>query len=119
MSMNGMYYIKFAGSAGEGIGTLTFKDGLIYGFDEGGGIYDGTYAQMPDDPSMVSIKVSVKMPAGQPSVVGGINQPFDWTLPVETEMPINSASGDLRVRTQLGHTVHATYQRMRSLPLAA
>ncbi len=116
--MNGMYVIEFEGTGGNGLGTLTFKDGLIYGFDEGGATYDGKYGPSTV-PGMVDVVVSVKMPAGQPSVVGGVVQPFDWTLVVSTEMPIGSREGRVHVATNLGPGLMATYRRMRELPLAA
>lgn len=116
--MNGMYVIEFDGSDGSGLGTLTFKDGLIYGFDAGGATYDGQYVPSPV-PGMVSVTVSIKMPAGLPSVVGGITQPFDWTLVVTAELPINSYQGHVQVFTNLGPSIMATYRRMRALPLAA
>ncbi|WP_186007836.1 helix-turn-helix domain-containing protein [Rhizobium etli] len=117
-SMNGMYVIEFEGSAGRGVGTLTFKDGLIYGFDEAGGVYDGKYVPSTA-PGMVSVMVSVKMPAGQPSVVGGVVQPFDWTLNVSAEMAVGSREGRLSVATNLGQGLVANYRRMRELPAAA
>lgn len=118
LKMNGMYTIEFEGSADAGLGTLTLKDGLVYGFDSGGGIYDGQY--VPSDvPGMVSVTISVMMPAGQPSVIGGIVHPFDWTLVVSSEIPINSDSGRIQVRTSLGPSLTATYRRMRYLPMAA
>ncbi|NEJ23189.1 hypothetical protein GR247_23850 [Rhizobium leguminosarum] len=117
-TMNGMYVIQFEGTGGSGVGTLTFKDGLIYGFDEGGGVYDGKYVPSAT-PGMVSVMVSVKMPAGQPSVVGGVVQPFDWTLNVATEMAVGSREGRLSVSTNLGQGLVANYRRMRELPIAA
>ncbi|TCA33677.1 hypothetical protein E0H70_08145 [Rhizobium leguminosarum bv. viciae] len=116
--MNGMYVIEFEGTGGSGVGTLTFKDGLIYGFDEGGGVYDGKYVPSTV-PGMVKVMVSVKMPAGMPSVVGGVVQPFDWTLDVSAEMPVGGREGRLSVSTNLGQGLVANYRRMRELPAAA
>ncbi|MBY5417662.1 helix-turn-helix domain-containing protein [Rhizobium leguminosarum] len=116
--MNGMYIIEFEGTGGSGVGTLTFKDGLIYGFDVGGGVYDGKYVPSAV-PGVVNVMVSVKMPAGQPSVVGGVVQPFDWTLDVSTEMPVGGREGRLSVSTNLGQGLVANYRRMRELPAAA
>lgn len=118
IDMDGMYVIEFAGSAGSGGATLTFKDGFVYGFDLGGGVYDGHY-RASSQPGMIEIEVVVKMPAGSPSVIRGIVQPFDWTVVANATIPTNAPTFNAQVRTNLGETVMAKFTRMRGLPLAA
>ena len=114
--MEGMYIIEFAGSAGVGGATLTFKDENVYGFDVGGGIYDGHYRSGAT--GMTDIKVVVKMPAGRPSV-RGIVQPFDWNVIAKASIPNNAMSSNVQVATNLGETVMTKFTRMRGLPMAA
>lgn len=118
IDMDGMYVIEFAGSAGSGGATLTFKNGSIYGFDLGGGVYDGHY-RAGSQPGTVDVEVVVKMPAGSPSVIRGIVQPFDWTVVAKATLPNNAAIMNVQVQTNLGETVAAKFTRMRGLPLAA
>jgi len=116
--MEGMYVIEFAGSAGSGGATLTFKNGSVYGFDLGGGVYDGHY-HVGSQPGTVDVEVVVKMPAGSPSVIKGIVQPFDWTVITKATIPTNAQATTVQVQTNLGETVAAKFTRMRGLPLAA
>ncbi|MGO6844820.1 hypothetical protein ACCS84_16670 [Rhizobium ruizarguesonis] len=116
--MEGMYVVEFAGSAGSGGATLTFKNGGVYGFDLGGGIYDGRY-RAGSQPGTVDVEVVVKMPAGSPSVIRGIVQPFDWTVIAKATIPTNGQSVTAQVQTNLGETVIAKFTKMRGLPLAA
>jgi hypothetical protein len=113
-----MYLIHFTGSAGDGYATLTFEDGRVYGFDTGGGQYDGVCT-----PSgllgLVQVDVKVRMPPNVASVVGGVSQRFEWVLPVTTKLDLSADKGTLRVETELGGAVVADFQRMRDLPKAA
>jgi hypothetical protein len=116
--MEGMYVIELAGSAGSGGATLTFKDGTVYGFDLGGGIYDGHY-RTGIQPGTVDVEVVVKMPAASPSVTRGIVQPFDWNVIAKATIPTNALSVTTQVQTNLGEAVMAKFTKMRGLPLAA
>lgn len=118
MEMEGMYMIEFAGSGGFGGATLTFKDGIVFGFDVGQGIYDGHYRRS-ETPGMTDVEAVVKMPAGTPSVIRGIVQPFDWTIVARARIPTNVVSADVTVSTNLGENVRAKFTRMRGLPIAA
>ena len=116
--MEGMYVVEFEGSAGSGGATLTFKNGKVYGFDLGGGIYDGHYHRGSQE-GMTNVEVVVKMPAGSPSVIRGIVQPFDWNVIAKASIPTNVVSAQVQVLTNMGETIRAKFTRMRSLPLAA
>ena len=116
--MEGMYVVEFVGSGGNGGASLTLKNGLVYGFDLGGGIYDGSY-RPSETPGMTVVEVSVKMAAGAPSVIRGIIQPFDWTVVAKAEIPNNVASATVNVSTNMGETLVAKLTRMRDLPVAA
>jgi hypothetical protein len=116
--MEGMYVVEYVGSANSGGATLTFKGGSVYGFDLGGGIYDGHY-RTGAETGMTDIEVVVKMPAGRPSVIRGIVQPFDWNVIVKASIPNNVVSAQVKVLTNMGEAVMAKFTRMRGLPLAA
>ncbi|WP_395517814.1 helix-turn-helix domain-containing protein [Pseudorhizobium flavum] len=118
VDMEGMYVIEFVGSVGSGGATLTFKGGKVYGFDLGGGIYDGYYRQGAE-PGITDIEVEVKMPAGSQSVIRGIIQPFDWNVIAKASIPTNANHAEVIVITNMGENVRAKFTRMRSLPLAA
>lgn len=118
INMNGMYAVEFVGTAGIGGASLTFKDGVVYGFDLSGAVYDGRYSS-GDLPGVTAVEVAVKMPAGQPSVIRGIVQPFDWTVLARAEIPTNVASATIKVSTNMGETVNAKFTRMRDVPATA
>jgi hypothetical protein len=116
--MDGMYLVEFGGSAGTGGASLTFKDGLVYGFDLGGGVYDGRY-RPSERPGMTIVELAVKMPAGLRSVIRGIIQPFDWTVLANAEIPNNVERASVKVSTNMGEDLVAQFTRMRGLPMAA
>ena len=118
VNMDGMYLVKFAGTAGFGAATLTFSNGLVFGFDETGGEYDGIY-RASNVPGVVDVAVNVKMKAHQYTVAGGISHPFDWTMQVTTRIPLGVKEGDVVVNTNVGQPVNANFKFMRSLPMAA
>jgi hypothetical protein len=115
---NGMYLVHFQGSAGEGYATLTFVDGIVYGYDETGAQYDGFYAAK-DGMGNFDVTVHVKMKANTPTVAGGISKPFDWVLTVSTTINANQPSAQIQVMTSLNIPIGARYTRMRDLPAAA
>ncbi len=112
---NAMYLLTFTGPGGSGLATLTFQDGMVFGFDEGAAKYDGTY-----EPSLivgnVTVRVKVTMPANQLSVVTGSALPFDWILEVTGQLPVNLIEGTMVAETNAGPTVHVAFRRMRDLP---
>jgi hypothetical protein len=115
---NGMYLIHFAGSAGQGYATLTLVDGVAYGFDEAGALYDGTVTAAPEGNGLAIVDVKVRMPPNVPSVVGGVARPFEWILPVKAKLNLQMDSGHAMVETGLGPTIPAQFTRMRDLPQA-
>ncbi len=115
---NGMYLIHFAGTNGDGYATLTFQDGLVYGFDTGGGHYDGVARVSALSNGVVDVSLRVRMPPNVASVAGGISQPFEWVLNVTTKIDANAERGNADVHTELGIPIQATFQRMRDLPTA-
>ena len=116
--MEGMYLVEFGGTGGTGAASLTFKDGVVYGYDVGGGVYDGRY-QPSEVPGMTVVEIAVKMPAGHRSVIRGIVQPFDWTVLARAELPNNVERASIEVSTNMGEALVAQFTRMRSLPAAA
>ena len=116
--MDGMYLIFFEGSAGNGAATLTFSNGLVFGFDEAGGIYDGTYRPSAT-PGAMDVVVNVQMKANQVTVAGGVSHPFDWSMQVVAVVPIGVEETTITANTNLGQPVRAKVKYMRRLPHAA
>lgn len=119
ITMEAMFAVEFAGSAGFGGASLTFKDGYVYGFDLGGGIYDGHYKASVTRPGFTDIEVNVKMPAGRPSVIRGIVQGHDWNVIAKATIQNDTTEAFVQVETNMGETVNAKFTRMRDLPVAA
>lgn len=115
---NGMYLIHFSGSNGDGYATLTFQDGLVFGFDTAGCQYDGVARPNPLGRDQVDVQLKVRMPPNVASVAGGIAQPFEWVLSVSTSIDGAAVAGKTEVNTGIGLTIQANYQRMRDLPTA-
>ena len=113
---NGMYLIHFVGSAGQGHATLTLVDGLAYGFDEAGALYDGTVTMAPEGNGVSIVDVKVRMPPNVPSVIGGVTQPFEWVLPVKAKLNLQLDSGYATVETGLGPSITVQFTRVRDLP---
>lgn len=111
----GMYLLEFAGPLGTGVGTVTLESGRLYGFDVGGGAYDGAYTYDPAS-GLVKINMEVRLPAGVASVLGPA-QAFDWTLKVSTSFHRDHI-GQITANTDLG-AVAANIRFMRGLPIAA
>jgi hypothetical protein len=115
---NGMYAVYFQGTHGEGAASLTFKDGVIFGFDVAGAEYDGFYKPL-GLLGGIEVTVNVKMKAHEQTVAGGLSYPFDWNMVVTTNMNPFVPEGDLIVKTNVGPEIKARYVFMRDLPLAA
>jgi small nuclear ribonucleoprotein (snRNP)-like protein len=111
----GMYYLEFVGPLGTGAGTITLESGRLYGFDVGGGAYDGVYTFDPST-NLVSVEMEVRMPAGAFSVLGP-PQKFDWTLKVKTAFD-RDHTGKITAHTDIG-SVEGNIRFMRALPVAA
>jgi transcriptional regulator with XRE-family HTH domain len=118
IQMDGMYLIIFQGSAGTGAATLTFNNGIVYGFDEAGGVYDGI-ARPGVKPGTLDIAVNVQMKANQQTVAGGVSHPFDWSMQVTATMPLGVDETTIIANTNLGQPIKASVKFMRHLPRAA
>lgn len=116
--MEGMYLIIFEGSAGTGAATLTFNNGIAYGFDEAGGIYDGLY-RPGAKPGTMDVALNVQMKAHHYTVAGGISHPFDWSMQVTAAVPIGVDETSIVANTNLGERIKASIKFMRPLPRAA
>jgi hypothetical protein len=114
----GLYFVEYAGMAGNGGASLIFEGGRIFGSDIAGAKYDGEYL-LNEASGMFDITIKVQMPAHVESVIG-IVQPFDWILEVFTTMSPHADSGNMNVRTKHDNSkIVAAYRFMRSIPLAA
>ncbi|MCY1377308.1 hypothetical protein D9M69_648740 [compost metagenome] len=116
--MDGMYLIIFEGNAGTGAATLTFNNGIAYGFDEAGGVYDGSY-RPGAQPGTMDVVLNVQMKANQFTVAGGVSHPFDWSMQVTATVPLGVPETTIIANTNLGPKIKANVKFMRHLPRAA
>lgn len=116
---NGMYLVSFTGVAGQGYATLTLADGIVYGFDQAGALYDGTVQFPAEENGLAVVDIKVRMPAHVASVIGGITHPFEWILPVKTKINLQMEQGSILLETGLGGSVRVAFKRVRDLPIAA
>lgn len=117
---NGMYLINFVGTDHngqpyEGVATLTFQDGMVYGFDSGGAQYDGICVPGGLFGLAVDLSLTVKMPPNVVSVIGGLSYPHEWSTKIKAQMSLSDETGSVLVHTE-GPPVRATFTRMRDLP---
>lgn len=113
---NGMYGLRFKTGQDEGEGLLTFEDGVIYGVDAAGVLFDGTYG--PSESGMIDATIKVTYPPGVQSVFG-IAHPYEWAIDFSIRLDPKTDHGRVVVKTPTNHTIHVEYRFMRPLPLAA
>lgn len=115
----GMYRVDYVGAAGFGAAVLVFKDGEIFGYDEGQVSYDGTY-NPTGVPGEVSLKVTLSVPPGVPLVQGFVAGHSGYTFDVgpvrvnlsqpekvfDVATPVNKPNG----------TVRGRIRKLRNLP---
>src|SRR6266849_10696726 len=61
--LEGMYRLDFTGHAGRGVAALVLRDGAVFGTDEAGVQYDGTY-EPTGSPGEVSMSLVLTVPPG-------------------------------------------------------
>jgi hypothetical protein len=113
----GMYRISFSGRDGYGIGIIMMQDGRVTGVDEGRVRYDGTY-DYEEGSGLAKLKVKITFPPHVQSVVG-IQNPYEWSFDVTTEIDPRNEHGQLKLTTSFGEQILAEYSYLRSLPEAA
>jgi len=112
----GMYAIEFAGSADRGVGALIFEQGRVYGADEAGVRYDGTYV-FDEGRNVAEVQVKVTYPPNVEAVFG-VTNPYEWSIDVMASFNPRLNSGPVNVRTSIGQQVKANYRYLRPLPEA-
>lgn len=111
---DGMYGVDYAASHGSGMACLIFDTGRVFGADSAGGKYDGEYVY-DEISGMADLHLKVTMPANVPSVLG-IQNPYEWSIDVQTKLNPKADQGSLQVATSLGRPIAATYRYLRALP---
>jgi hypothetical protein len=109
-----MYGVDYAASHGSGMACLIFDTGRVFGADPAGGKYDGEYVY-DEISGMADLHLKVTMPANVPSVLG-IQNPYEWSIDVQTKLNPKADQGSLQVATSLGRQISATYRYLRALP---
>lgn len=117
MVRQGMYSIEYEGTAGRGVGALTFEEGLVWGADAGGGKYDGHYRMDPVT-GVFEADIIVTVPPGTWLVTGVPAQPKEWQFPIYAKVPKFSEHTRLSINTPFG-PVLVVFRFLRDLPVAA
>lgn len=101
MVNEGIYRIVFGGSYSSGVGLLMLRQGVLIGADVQGAVYRGTYTETPGHEVAIHLEVSV--PPNTPLVTGEHARSAPWTLPIDTTLRANFASGmPVTVKTEAG-----------------
>ena len=112
---NGMYGIEFQAVDGDGKAALVFKDGLIFGVDEGGASYDGSYV-LNEATGMADLDIKVTMPPNVPSVLGIMN-PYTWILDLKASLNPTQDRGGVSVQGPAGPLpINVQFAYLRGLP---
>jgi hypothetical protein len=113
---DGMYGLTFQAIAGKSNGSLVLQNGKIFGIDEGGALYDGTYSVNADGRTALNIKAS--MPANVASVLG-VSAPEAWSIDLSGTADLNPEQGQIEMDTPVGQPVAASYRFLRTITPAA
>ncbi|MEA3180942.1 MAG: hypothetical protein QOI59_4465 [Gammaproteobacteria bacterium] len=114
---DGMFGITYQGQAGAGTGILIFDSGRVYGTDEEGARYDGSYL-FDEDTGHADVTVKLTFPPQVPSVFGITNQ-YEWSIDVRGQFDPKENSSHLQVTTSLNTPLQAQIKFLRALPDAA
>ena len=111
---DGMYGVEYAGTHGAGMACLVLDTGRVYGADAAGGKYDGEYIYN-EQSGLATLTLKVTMPPNVTSVLG-IQNPYEWSIDVRTQLDPKADRGSLQVSTSLGRPISAAYRFLRTLP---
>ncbi|MEE3626260.1 hypothetical protein UCD39_20130 [Nitrospirillum sp. BR 11752] len=115
MAPEGMYGVAFAGIAGTGQGVLVVNNGVAYGYDVGGGKYDGTYTSSKS-PGYFDLRLRVTVPPGTSLVQGAPIQPMEYAFDINCSLKAR-AETIVDVLTPVAPTpVRAHIQFLRDVP---
>lgn len=115
MAPEGMYGVAFAGVDGTGQGVLVVNNGLAYGYDVGGGKYDGSYTPSKS-PGHIDLRLRVTVPPGTSLVQGVPPQPMEYSFDITCTLKAR-ADTFIQVPTPVAPTpVQAHIQFLRDIP---
>lgn len=115
MNYDGLYFIEYVGSAGDGNVTLVFMDGIVFGHD-GGVYYDGTYEPVADAQGHMDLRLNLTVPRGVALVQGIPPQPAEYNFNINVRVPARGKA-PLRIETPYG-PVAFSISFLRALPAA-
>ncbi len=109
----GIYLMTYRGAVGWGQGLLVLHQGRVTGADAQGGLYDGTFADQPDD---IFLDLTMTVPPGVVLVQGSQPQPITYTVPFRANIPKQSIEQELPVLVSLPPgPVNVIVKRLRAL----
>jgi hypothetical protein len=111
-SINGFYAAYLAGSAGQGLAMLVFRNGTVVGVDAAGVKYDRTYR---DTESGFAVKLSVSIPPNTSLIQGASSGPQSDMSELEMQLPADFLSQPyIRINAKHG-SVNAKLTKLREL----
>lgn len=110
----GMYGVHFKTQEDHGVAILIFESEQIYGADEGGVRYDGSYFYDPQK-DLFDAKIKITIPPNVDTVMGICN-PYEWSFDVEVSIPAKATNHEVSVDV-VGHQVSAIISYLRPLPI--
>ncbi|MGF3027610.1 hypothetical protein ACQVP2_33020 [Methylobacterium aquaticum] len=113
---DGMYGLVIESVAGQSAGSVVFQSGRIFGIDEGGALYDGSYT--PGEGDKVDIAVTVVLPANVPSVLGIVSEE-SWSVNLKGSASFDTDEGLMQLDMPIGQPLTAVYRFLRPVPPAA
>jgi len=116
--LEGMYRLDFSGHAGRGVAALVLKDGTVFGADEAGVNYDGTY-EPTGTPGEVSVSLVLTVPPGVTLVQGVIADHRGFSFQVGPQRINLLKPAEVTIATPVGGprgVVRARMSKLRNLP---
>ena len=116
--LDGMYLVEFAGADEFGVAMLVMKDGTVFGSDNGGVLYDGTY-ERTGVPGEVLMTLTLTVPAGVALVQGIDNKHHGLTFAIAPQKFNLLKPDDFTVATPVLATnsvVKGRISKVRTLP---
>jgi hypothetical protein len=116
--LEGMYRLDFTGHAGHGVAALVLRDGTVFGADEAGVQYDGTY-EPTGASGEVSMSLVLTVPPGVTLVQGVVADHRGFSFQVGPQKLNLLGTADVTIPTPVNGprgVVRARMSKLRNLP---
>jgi hypothetical protein len=111
--LDGIYTMRYRGTADWGMGMLIFERGRITGADFAGGLYDGSYVERGPD---IEVRMTMTVPPGVTLVQGTPARPTAYQFPINVMLSLHALEKQQPVLLHLPPgPVNVIFQRLRRL----